>query len=236
MAHLDLMFDRRRASDEDWARVRWGYTGGSDTPVICGANPWKSRDELFLEKTYPEKFPFSAPTSGPAFWGTQLEPVVARVAAARIGLALARPLGTYTNHNHPTLLATPDFFMTHDREVVGVLEVKTGGAHMRRYWEKGPAPWAYLQLSHYMTVVDVPVGWVAVLLGGQDFRLWRVERDEALSALIDRASEAFWAAVAEEDPEGMAAIGAMWEGAWEGPRVPPESMPVSFPDDQPDTS
>jgi len=74
----------------------------------------------------------------------------------------------------------------------GVLEVKTAGGHSAQFWEDGVPEHYQCQVIHQLAVTGKAWADVAVLIGGQDFRIYRIERDEAqIADLIERES-AFW--------------------------------------------
>jgi predicted phage-related endonuclease len=59
-----------------------------------------------------------------------------------------------------------------------VLEIKTAGERMRDQWEEGPPHHYMLQLQHYLAVLDYSYGYIAVLIGGNTFKYYLVERDD----------------------------------------------------------
>ena len=103
-----------------------------------------------------------------------------------------------------------------DREVVGqpeglgVLEIKTAGYHSAPQWEEG-VPIAYqCQVLHQLAVTGHAWAEVAVLIAGQDFRIYRIERDDdKIADLIEREAD-FWQHVCTDqqpEPNGSADAG-----------------------------
>ncbi|MCG9057306.1 endonuclease, partial [Laribacter hongkongensis] len=80
----------------------------------------------------------------------------------------------------------------------GVLEIKTAGWHSAPQWEDGIPVACQCQVLHQLAVTGHAWADVAVLVGGQDFRIWRVERDEAKIADLIGREAAFWQAVTED--------------------------------------
>ncbi|MCG9057318.1 endonuclease, partial [Laribacter hongkongensis] len=76
-----------------------------------------------------------------------------------------------------------------------VLEIKTAGWHSAPQWEDGIPVACQCQVLHQLAVTGHAWADVAVLVGGQDFRIWRVERDEAKIADLIEREAAFWQAV-----------------------------------------
>ncbi len=85
------------------------------------------------------------------------------------------------------------------------MEIKTAGYHSAPQWEDG-VPIAYqCQVLHQLAVTGHAWADVAVLIGGQDFRIYRIERDDdKIADLIERESQ-FWACVQDNrqpEPDG----------------------------------
>ena len=80
----------------------------------------------------------------------------------------------------------------------GVLEIKTAGERMRDQWENGPPHHYMLQLQHYLAVLDYSYGYVAVLIGGNTFKYYLVERDDYVIDNIIQAEAEFMEMVENE--------------------------------------
>lgn len=212
-------------SREDWLRIRELGIGSSDAAVAIGLSPYKSPLTLWLEKTH-RKTPDDLSEKEAVIWGTVLEPVLANVYAERTGNKVRKVNAVLQSAAHPFMLANLD------REVVGVgpaadsnssaataslgcravsgvgvLEIKTAGYHSAPQWEDG-VPVAYqCQVLHQLAVTGHAWADVAVLIGGQDFRIYRIERDdEKIADLIEREAQ-FWHQVQHDiqpAPDGSA--------------------------------
>ena len=78
---------------EDWLAVRKQGIGSSDAAAAVGLNPYKSKLELWLEKTGRDTaLPKLDPQDeeSPAYWGNILEPVVATHYTRRSGHRVRR--------------------------------------------------------------------------------------------------------------------------------------------------
>lgn len=177
----------RNLSREDWLQIRNRGLGSSDAAAAIGLSPYKSPMELWLEKTG-RKTPEDLSQSEPVFWGTTLEPILAKVYSERTENKVRRVNAVLQHPEHAFMLANLDRAIGSD----GVLEIKTAGHHSAPFWEDG-VPEAYqCQVLHQLAVTGK--GWadVAVLIGGQDFRIYRIEReDDKVAALVEREA-AFW--------------------------------------------
>ena len=174
-------------SREQWLAVRRGGIGSSDAAAAVGLSPYKSPLELWLEKTGRKEGP-DLSGSEAVFWGTTLEAIIANVYAARTGNKVRRVNAVLQHPKHPFMLANLDRAVGSD----GVLEVKTAGGHSAQFWEDGVPEHYQCQVIHQLAVTGKAWADVAVLIGGQDFRIYRIERDESqITDLIERES-AFW--------------------------------------------
>lgn len=177
----------RNLSRDAWLEIRSRGIGSSDAAAAIGLSPYKSPLELWLEKTS-RKPAADLSASEPVFWGSTLEPILAKVYTERTGNKVRRVNAVLQHPDHPFMLANLDRAIGGD----GVLEIKTAGYHSAPQWEEG-VPEAYqCQVLHQLAVTGKAWADVAVLIGGQDFRVYRIEReDDKAQALVERES-AFW--------------------------------------------
>ncbi len=190
----NLVAETTGLSREEWLKLR--KLGGSDAATVAGLNPYKSRYARWVDLINGVEEDFDNERME---WGRRLEPVIADAFAERTGLAV---------HKFPYLLAHPQHdWMTAnvDRLVEGtgpeLLEIKTTGKHLAEGWATDRVPDYYmLQGQHYLGVTGLPAVWFAVLIGGQEMRYTRVERDEALIGDLIEIEGAFWHLVETETP------------------------------------
>ncbi|SFN45295.1 putative phage-type endonuclease [Formivibrio citricus] len=174
-------------SREQWLAVRRGGIGSSDAAAAIGLSPYKSALELWLEKTG-RKSADDFSQSEAVFWGTTLEAIIANVYANRTGNKVRRVNAVLQHPDHPFMLANLDRAVGAD----GVLEVKTAGGHSAKFWEDGVPEHYQCQVIHQLAVTGKAWADVAVLIGGQDFRIYRIERDESQIADLIERETLFW--------------------------------------------
>ena len=187
---------------EDWLSVRKTGIGSSDAAASVGLNPYQSQLELWLMKTgRDENLPKVDPNdeTSPMYWGTLLEPIVAAHYVKRTGLKVRRINAVL---QHPTV---PWMLANIDREVLGstdvsILECKTAGINGARLWKDGVPEYVVLQVQHQLAVTGKQAADVAVLLGGQDLQIHRVNRDEGLIAHLMQLEARFCAYVQSDTP------------------------------------
>jgi putative phage-type endonuclease len=175
-------------TDEQIALRRTGITA-TDVAAIVGLNPFRGPLDVYLDKVGrgPEDRDSEAMR-----WGRELEPVILRRYAEDLGVEIAVP-GTLRHLRHPELLGTPDGLVVGQRRGV---EVKTAGLKAAAAWgeaEHGSVPPAYLvQCAMYMAICDADVWDLAVLIGGQDYRVYEIERDVELETWLVDSALRFW--------------------------------------------
>lgn len=190
-----------KLSREAWLAIRRQGIGSSDAAAAIGLSPYKCALSLWLEKTG-RKAPEDLAQKEPVLWGTILEPVLAGVYAQRTGRRVRRVNAVLQHAEHPFMLANLDREVVGADAGVGTLEIKTASYHCAPQWEDG-IPIAYqCQVLHQLAVTGHAWADVAVLIGGQDFRIYRIERDEdKIADLIERETR-FWQSVErDEQPE-----------------------------------
>ena len=172
--------------------------GASEAATVLGLNPYASPLDLWMVKKG-----LKVVEENPAMrLGTRLEPVVAEMyLEATESVLLPSKTLFYKN---PILFATPDRIVRGMRKGV---EIKTAGARMAEKWgEEGTdeIPQHYLiQCIICMAVTDFNEWDVAVLLGGQDFRIYTISRDIELENTIIENLLQWWERfmVNNEEPE-----------------------------------
>ena len=184
----------RDLSRDEWLTVRRQGIGSSDAAAAVGLNPYKSQLQLWMEKTGRDgALPVVDPNDdqSPMYWGTLLEPIVAAHYTRRSGHRVRRVNAVLQHPEHSWMLANID------REVVGasdvqILECKTAGIHGARLWRDGVPEYVQLQVMHQLAVTGKQAADVAVLLGGQELQVFRIERDDTLIAQLVALEQQFW--------------------------------------------
>ncbi len=189
----------KNLSREEWLSVRGGGIGSSDAAVAVGISPYKSPLELWLEKTERQPAPDLAANDA-VFWGATLEHIIATVYAERTGVKVRRLNAVLQHPEHAFMLANLDRVVQHPTDGSGILEVKTAGVNSAKFWEEGVPDSYQCQVLHQLAVTGKTWCDVAVLIGGQDFRVYRVIRDDAkIIDLIQREAQ-FWQYVIDDTP------------------------------------
>lgn len=160
--------------------------GGHDAAAIAGLHPFRTAYQAWAEKTgVAEKEDVSGKPA--VRWGQKLESVIGEAFSEETGMEVAPPPKSrkfQRSEEHPFLIAPVDFEVRDG----GILETKNTSQYKADEWgETGSADvpeYAAIQASHYrLTIGEVPL-YVAVLIGGNDFRWFHLppnpNLDEAL--------------------------------------------------------
>jgi putative phage-type endonuclease len=175
--------------------------GGSDAGTVAGLNPYKTSMELYLEKTG-QCEPDDLSDKPAVGWGVKMEEVIAQHYTEVTGLKLRRNNRLLRSQDHPWMIAHLD------REVVGQtdrgVEIKMTDCRLAGKWgEPGTdeVPETHLlQTQHYMGVTGKAYFDIAVLIGGNDFRIYTVQRDDELIEYLAEIEGKFWGHVTERIP------------------------------------
>ncbi|MQR00963.1 YqaJ viral recombinase family nuclease [Glaciimonas soli] len=187
---------------DDWLVVRKNGIGSSDAGAAVGLNPYQSQLELWMIKTgrdadLPKIDPNDDTT--PAFFGTLFEPLVASLYTRRTGNKVRRINAVLQHPDIPFMLANID------REIIGVddvqiLECKTAGEFGSRLWRDGVPEYIQLQVQHQLAVTGKMAADICCLICGQEIRIYRIDRDDALIARLMELERQFWYYVETDTP------------------------------------
>jgi putative phage-type endonuclease len=172
--------------------------GGSDMPIILGLSSYKTPYQLYLEKI--GQAPDTYEETQQQYWGNQLEGLIRDEFAKRNAVTVETPDTLY----HPVynfLLANVDGWMP---SLNAVLEVKCSNQFMAYTWGEDGSdviPMQYLvQVAHYCAVTNADCAYIAVLIGGNDYREFKYTRDLILEERLIDAAKTFWNCVQTRTP------------------------------------
>jgi putative phage-type endonuclease len=189
---MKQILDKRNMTPEDWQEYRRSQIGlgGSDCAVILGLNPWKTPFTLWLEKTGQIKAPELK--SENVEWGNLLEPVIREKFAKETGFKVKENHFVLQHDEHDFMVANIDGeCFDPEMNEWGVLEIKTTSERYKGEWDEGPPNHYHLQIQHYLAVMDYNYAYVAVLIGGNTFRYFKILRDDYVIDQIITAEKAF---------------------------------------------
>jgi putative phage-type endonuclease len=194
----------RYQTEEEWARARMTGLGGSDIAAVLGLSPFRdhNRMSVYLSKV---GLADEVPESDAMYWGREQETLIAKRFAQDTGECLIHPQNClYRSAKVPWMIGTPDRLLYGKKEG---LEIKTASYAFRSLWgEPGSdeIPEYYLtQCVWYMALTGYERWHVAVLIGGNDYRTYVVEKDPELESILIEQARAFWeyCVLAENPPK-----------------------------------
>ena len=175
---------------QEWLRERKNYLGGTDLASVVGLSPYRTALDVYLDKTSDD---IREETSPAMKWGSLLEDVVAKEYAEVTGYNLEIEPNVLYHPEYKFLGANIDRWADNKKHV---LECKTAGFTKTKEWgEEGTdqIPESYLiQCAFYASICDVPKVDIAVLIGGQDFRIYTYNRNRELEDKLIKIAYNFW--------------------------------------------
>lgn len=184
-----------------------------DAAAALGLDPDKSQLELWLEKTGRQTAALEGDPqddSTPAFWPSVLEPII----AWRYSRSTGRKVRRFSREVHassdlPWMVARIEREVLDDEDVQLLVCRAVGASEIHR-WQEGVPVAIRLQVMHLLAVTGKRAADLAVLLGGQQWQIHRIERDEASIAQLIEGERQFWHYVYTDRPppaDGSASAG-----------------------------
>lgn len=211
VAGEDKYFKLIRVPDGDrekWLDQRRKGIGGSDVAAIMGFSEYRGPYEVWAEKKgYQEAADLSEVES--VQWGNILEPVVGRHYAELHPDRKVRRLNAVCQSiDRPWAQASLDYEVRDPELGWGILEIKTASLYKESDWAEGVPLYYQTQITHYMSVTGRQFADVAVLIGGQRYREFRIMRTEDDIALVNREVDDFWTFVEKNIEPPIGEVGA----------------------------
>ncbi len=181
--------------------------GGSDAAAAVNLSPWSTPYKLWLEKTG-QSDEDDLSNNDFIHFGNVLEDIVATEFVRRKAIDRENPETIRVARVNQRIVHPEHSWMTAniDRRIIGRregLECKTASLYVAKEWghEGDQIPIQYLiQVMHYLAVTGWDAWHVAVLIAGNDFRMFRITRnEEMIEDLIQREHE-FWECVLKREP------------------------------------
>lgn len=183
---------------------RQKYLGGSDAAGILGISPWKTPLDVYLDKVQPRRI--EDPTKQKYYTrGKRMEPYVIDLLAEEEGLQIVARGNRYIDNQHRFIAAEIDA----ETDCGLNVEIKTVSPFKAKEWgevQTDSIPVYYTaQAMHGLMVTGRQVCVFGVLIGADDFRVYRIERDDETIAAIREKEVEFWGRIQRlEPPEAVA--------------------------------
>ena len=201
-------------TEQEWHEYRQQQQGIGGSEVASALNlGYKSRFTLWLEKTGQKAL---EPIDNEFIeWGNALEPLIRKKFQEKTGFKVYQNHFVLQHDEYDWMLANIDGeYIDPSKEGRGVLEIKTTGEWNKKEWEGDHVPIAYMaQMQHYLAVTGYQYGAIACLIGGNKYKEFFIDRDEALIENIIKGEQAFMQAV-ETGQYPWDIGGSTDEGTW----------------------
>lgn len=179
---------------------RTKYLGGSDVAGILGISPWRTPLEVYLDKVQPRIKPVDPSKQKVFTRGQCMEPYVIDLLSEETGLEIIHRGNRYIHRDYGFIAAEIDAEAATGENI----EIKTVSPFKAKEWgevQTDAIPVHYTaQAMHGLMVTEKQVCVFGVLIGGDDFRIYRVERDEETIQAILEKEVSFWDRVINLNP------------------------------------
>lgn len=185
-----VLGQRSEMDYKTWIELRNNQgIGGSDAGTACGINPWKTKLQLWCEKV--GVTPAVKADNPHMKFGRLLEPIVRDAFAAETGFKVKTVDAILASRENPFMFCNLDGVCVDDDGMTCVLECKCASTD-QDWKDGGTSPSYYCQVQHYLYVCNLQRAYIAVLIAGWDFRIVRVDRDDAAINAIIQMEKDFW--------------------------------------------
>lgn len=188
---------------EEWLKLRKEGIGGSDASAVAGANKYSSPVMVYMDKLdfhIPEK---PDRVMEAAHFGNVLEPVVREEFKRRLNsereenglepIKLIHRQAIFAHDEYDFIRTNLDGIIYCPDRGRGVFEAKTAHYMLREEWEGEDVPnQYYIQVQHNMMVMNVEYAYLAVLIGGNTYKHYYIERDQEFIDYLISIEKAFW--------------------------------------------
>lgn len=179
-----------RISREEWLKLRLKGVGGSDAAAVCGMSRYSSPLDVWMLKTGKKG---TEADNEKMYFGRLLEPVLREEFAKRTGFKVQECPFLFAYEEYPFMISNIDGVVTEPNGNKAVLEIKTTNSVTAiKDLEDGLPVEYFLQVQHYLAVTNLSKAYIAVLVGGNDFKIRTVERDDEVIQTIIALESKFW--------------------------------------------
>ena len=188
--NANILVETEGLSREEWLKYRKLGIGGSDVASLLGISKWKSEIELWLDKTNQTN---ELPAENEAMqWGNIMEPIIRNHFAEVTGKPVVEVKAMLQHPEYPYMLADVDGLTVDDFGNPAILEIKTASEYKRSEWEDDIPTYYQTQVQHYLCVTGVKKAYVAVLIGGNSFKVYEVDADMEIQSMLIAVEQEFW--------------------------------------------
>lgn len=182
---------------EQWLQERRTGLGGSDAAVVFDASPFMTALELYFDKR--GELPVDPIEPEHLKWGRLLEPVVRQEYAERTGRVVQQIPALVVHPKYPWMIGNMDGHVVDGQRVYEGKTSRTSEGWGEPGSDAVPEHILF-QTQHYLCVTGYAVADVAVLIAGNEFRLYEVPADPEFHELLIDGEHDFWQQVQKGEP------------------------------------
>lgn len=165
------------------------FIGGSKVAGILGLSDYQTPQSIYYEMVHGEQKPMSEKMH----FGNEIESVIRNELSRRLNFDILTSDETFAHAKYPFLIAHVDGIVAGKKEGI---EIKNRSVFMKRhYGEEGgdeALPSDVMQCQHYMNVLGLERMHLGVFFGGQELKIYTIERNETLIEKMEKALVNFW--------------------------------------------
>ena len=188
--NVNVFVETEGLSQKDWLKYRKRGMGGSDVAAILGISKWRSALDLWLDKT--NQTNEETEENEAMQWGNIMEPVIRNHFAEVMGKPVVEVKAMLQHPEYLFMLADVDGLTVDDEGNPAILEIKTASEYKRDEWENGIPAYYQTQVQHYLCVTGATKAYVAVLIGGNSFKVYEVDADAEVQRMLISVEKEFW--------------------------------------------
>lgn len=201
--HYQYLIAKHEPTIEPQANVgqidRATYIGSSDAAAILGVSPWSSALDVYLDKTEGRR-EVSAAKQKIFNRGVRMEKYIIDILSEQENLTITKRGARYRDNDFPFIAAEIDAETWCGRNV----EIKTVSPFKAKEWgeqQTDEVPMHYIaQVMHGLMVTNREETIMGVLIGGDDFRVYRIFRDDEIIDLLKEKEIEFWDRIQNLNP------------------------------------
>lgn len=201
MKTYKLIADTSKMTHEEWLDIRKKSIGGSEIAAVIGMNRWKTQFAVWAEKT--GRIDSSVQQSESMYWGIVMESILRQEFSKRTGYAVKEAHYIFASIDNPFMTANIDGYVDLGNGEYAVLEIKTAGNYTESDWNDGCPIEYFCQVQHYLYITGMKKAFIAVLIGGNQFKYLEINRDEDTIQTIICCAKQFWNLVQTDIPPAV---------------------------------
>ena len=159
---------------ETWLKLRKKGIGGSDASSILNLNPYRSSVNVYMDKIDEN---IEIKSNMKMILGEKLEEFVAKEFCNQTGKKVRNLNGILRNHKYPYAIANLDKVVVSEN---AFLECVVTNSYLKKEWSEEVPIHYQIQCYHYMAVTGASHCYVCALIGNEEIKIYKLDRDQEL--------------------------------------------------------